>query len=156
MRRANKFLYFIIITQFCITVFFCIIVTYNCKVPCDANYLMLWRFYDRLSTLERVQEHSQACDLVNLSISHSLRTLCIPEVFEPSYLRGFDWMDASITYSEYASLQRPSLGRLFPRYDRSQIDPSTLRESRILTQKILHRAAIGSLGNQNGHHALRV
>jgi len=91
--------------------FFYIIVTYNCKVLCDANYLMLWRFYDRLSTLERVQEHSQACDLVNLSISHSLRTLCIPEVFEPSYLRGFDWMDASITYSEYASLQRPSPGK---------------------------------------------
>lgn len=122
-------------------------------MPYDANCLMLRRFYDRLSTLERVQEHSQACDLVNLSISHSLRTLCIPEVFEPSYLRGFGWMDASITYSECASLLRPSLGGLFPRYDRSQIDPSTPRESRILTRKILRRAAIGSLGNQNGHHA---
>lgn len=77
-------------------------------MPHNANYLMLRRFYDRLSTLERVQEHLQACDLVNLSISHSLRTLCIPEVFEPSYLRGFGWMDASITYSECASLLRPS------------------------------------------------
>lgn len=76
-------------------------------------YLMPPRFLDHLSTLERVQEHSQARDLVNLSISHSLRTLCIPEVFEPSYLRGFDWMDASITYSECASLLRPSLGGLF-------------------------------------------
>lgn len=30
-----------------------------------------------------------------------------------------------------------SLGGLFPRHDRSQIDPSTPRESRILTRKIL-------------------
>jgi len=68
-------------------------------------------FYDRLNTLERVQENSQACDLVNLSISHSLRTLCIPEVFESSYLRGFGWMDASITYSECAFLLRRALSR---------------------------------------------
>jgi len=54
----------------------------------DVNYLTLRRLYDRLNTLERIQEHSQACDLVNLSISHSLQTLCIPEVFEAVVAAG--------------------------------------------------------------------
>jgi len=113
------------------------------SMSCDADHPAAQCLCDHLSAHSNARNIARARNLVNLSISHSLRARYVSRKFSNRRsCGGFGWMDASITYSECASFLRPSPGASYPRHARSQIDPSTPRESRILTRKIPRRAQL--------------